>query len=199
VPSLLWTRIHLALADAASARDSFDQLMTAQVQRPNVPRGIELCLVEIDLLMAEGRPGDAAARLADLVLTSSLIDYGAIVRVGGVLLRAKLRKLAAERPISEVVLRRLGQVLGDDWLNRAELAYHEAVPVVACDDVLTIRERRVVELLSVGLSNKEIGRKLHLSDNTVKFHLRNIYSKLKVGTRLAAVNVARHKGVLAGR
>lgn len=199
VPALLWTRIHLAMADAASARDSFDQLMTAQLQRPNVPRGIELGLVEIDLLIAEDRSGDAAARLADLVLTSSLGDYGAIVRVGGEPLRARLRKLATERAVSEVVLRRLGQALGEDWLDRAELAQREPPPVVACDDGLTIRERRVVELLSVGLSNKEIGRKLDMSDNTVKFHLRNIYSKLKVGTRLAAVNVARNRGVLAGR
>lgn len=199
VPALLWTRIHLALGDALGARDSFEQLMMGQVQRPNVPRSIELGLVEIDLLIAEGRAAEAAARLADLVLTSSLVDYGAIVRTGGEALRARLRKLASERPISEIVLRRLGQVLGQDWLDRTELAHREPPPATASDDILTIRERRVVELLSIGLSNKEIGRKLDLSDNTVKFHLRNIYSKLNVGTRLAAVNVARDRGVLAGR
>lgn len=61
---------------------------------------------------------------------------------------------------------------------------------------LTDRERSVLRLLSAGLSNKEIGRKLDLSNNTVKFHLRNIYAKLNVTTRTAAVTMARDTGIL---
>ena len=52
-----------------------------------------------------------------------------------------------------------------------------------------------MRLLSAGLSNKEIGRKLDLSDNTVKFHLRNIFAKLNVTTRTAAVMASRNAGV----
>ena len=53
-----------------------------------------------------------------------------------------------------------------------------------------------MRLLSSGLSNKEIGRQLDLSDNTVKFHLRNIFAKLNVTTRTAAVMASRDTGVL---
>lgn len=199
VPALLWTRIFLALGDPVAARDAFEHLMTAQALKPNVPRSIELGLVEIDLLVAEDRSQEAAARLGDIVLCSSLADYGAILRMEGAAFLARLRKLASEQAVSDIILRRLGQVLGEHWFDRESFPSMDFPQVAEDDGLLTRKERRVVELLSVGLSNKEIGRKLDMSDNTVKFHLRNIYSKFNVGTRLAAVNAARNRGVLAGR
>ncbi len=61
---------------------------------------------------------------------------------------------------------------------------------------LTPRERRVVELLAAGLSNKEIARELSLSDNTIKTHLANVYGKLGARRRTEAVAAARRLGVL---
>ncbi|MGH8263059.1 MAG: LuxR C-terminal-related transcriptional regulator [Steroidobacteraceae bacterium] len=55
---------------------------------------------------------------------------------------------------------------------------------------LTDRERGVLRLLGEGLSNKAIARALRVSDNTVKFHLKNIFTKLDVGTRAEAMRVA---------
>jgi DNA-binding NarL/FixJ family response regulator len=54
-------------------------------------------------------------------------------------------------------------------------------------DTLTQRERRLVEMLAQGLSNKELARNLDISLNTVKFHLRNIFEKLAVRSRTQAV------------
>ncbi len=51
--------------------------------------------------------------------------------------------------------------------------------------VLTQRERQVVRLVSEGLSNKEIGRRLDLSEGTIRAHLHNIYEKLAVDNRTA--------------
>ena len=64
--------------------------------------------------------------------------------------------------------------------------------------LLTIRERQVVLLIADGLSNKEIGRRLELSEGTVKIHLHNIYQKLQVNNRtaLAALAIA-HRDELA--
>jgi two-component system nitrate/nitrite response regulator NarL len=45
---------------------------------------------------------------------------------------------------------------------------------------LTSREREIVLALAEGLSNKDVGRRLNLSEGTVKVHLHNIYSKLEV-------------------
>ena len=54
---------------------------------------------------------------------------------------------------------------------------------------LTDRERQILRLVSEGLSNKEIGRRLKITDGTIKVHLHHIFEKLKVGNRtsLAAV------------
>jgi two-component system, NarL family, nitrate/nitrite response regulator NarL len=50
---------------------------------------------------------------------------------------------------------------------------------------LTDRERQIMRLVSEGLSNKEIGRRLSLTDGTIKVHLHNIFQKLEVGNRTA--------------
>jgi DNA-binding NarL/FixJ family response regulator len=60
---------------------------------------------------------------------------------------------------------------------------------------LSDREASVLHALADGLSNKEIGRNLHLSEQTVKFHLRNIYRKLDVASRTEAVRWAYRHGL----
>jgi two-component system NarL family response regulator len=53
---------------------------------------------------------------------------------------------------------------------------------------LTTREREVIELLSDGMSNKEIGHRMHISNYTVKSHVHNIMEKLALHTRLEIAN-----------
>ncbi|HEV3479692.1 MAG TPA: response regulator transcription factor [Gaiellaceae bacterium] len=55
---------------------------------------------------------------------------------------------------------------------------------------LTPSEQRVLEALSRGLSNKEIAAELWLTQQTVKFHLTNIYRRLGVGNRTEAMRYA---------
>ena len=54
---------------------------------------------------------------------------------------------------------------------------------------LTQRERQIVRLVSEGLSNKEIGRRLDITDGTIKVHLHKIFEKLRVSNRTALVAV----------
>jgi LuxR family transcriptional regulator, maltose regulon positive regulatory protein len=51
---------------------------------------------------------------------------------------------------------------------------------------LSGRQREVLELLALGASNREIAGRLYISPNTVKFHLREIYSRLGVRNRVEA-------------
>lgn len=53
--------------------------------------------------------------------------------------------------------------------------------------LLSKREETILELLVCGLSNAEIGEQAHISTNTVKFHLSNVYRKIGVSSRTAAV------------
>ena len=61
---------------------------------------------------------------------------------------------------------------------------------------LTRREIDILVFLANGASNKEIARRTQVSENTVKFHLKNVYAKLAVTSRLQAINGARKMGLL---
>jgi LuxR family maltose regulon positive regulatory protein len=61
---------------------------------------------------------------------------------------------------------------------------------------LTPRELEVLAWLSRGLSYDETAAHLYISKNTIKTHLKRIYSKLEVGNRLQAVNKAKELGLL---
>ncbi|MFF0818546.1 response regulator [Rhodococcus sp. NPDC003318] len=58
------------------------------------------------------------------------------------------------------------------------------------DQALTAREAELLTLLAEGLTNRELGRRLHISEATVKTHLAHIYAKLGVDSRAAAVSIA---------
>ncbi|WPU09947.1 response regulator transcription factor [Pseudarthrobacter oxydans] len=58
------------------------------------------------------------------------------------------------------------------------------------EEILTPREAELLSLLTEGLSNRELGRRLFISEATVKTHLAHIYAKLGVDTRAAAIATA---------
>lgn len=66
-------------------------------------------------------------------------------------------------------------------------------------DVLTDREREVLELLARGLTNKEIADALVITTNTVKRHLKAIFQKLEIHTRSAAAAKAISAGMTSDR
>ena len=64
-------------------------------------------------------------------------------------------------------------------------------------DTLSEREREVLRLVADGLSNKEIGRALTISERTARFHVTSILNKLGANTRAQAVAVAGQRGMLS--
>jgi DNA-binding CsgD family transcriptional regulator/N-acetylneuraminic acid mutarotase len=60
---------------------------------------------------------------------------------------------------------------------------------------LTEREQEILRLVAKGTSNKEIAQQLFISSNTVKVHLRNIFSKIGVASRTEAAVYAIHSGL----
>ena len=61
---------------------------------------------------------------------------------------------------------------------------------------LTAREVQVLELLAEGLSNKAVGERLGISDQTVKFHVASISGKLGAANRTDAVRRAVRRGLI---
>ncbi len=67
----------------------------------------------------------------------------------------------------------------------------------AADDALTLREIDVLRLLAGGNANKLIANQLSITEETVKFHVRNILSKLGASDRTHAVTIALKRGIIA--
>ena len=66
-------------------------------------------------------------------------------------------------------------------------AGHSIASLTDRESTLTPREREICNLVSNGLSNREIARLLYISEGTVKTHLHNIFEKLGVKSRRALV------------
>ena len=64
------------------------------------------------------------------------------------------------------------------------------------DDILSDRETEVLRLVAAGEANKGIARRLSISEQTVKAHLKNIFVKLGVTDRTRAVTVAARRGII---
>jgi DNA-binding NarL/FixJ family response regulator len=64
------------------------------------------------------------------------------------------------------------------------------------EEALSPRELEILQAVARGLSNKQIGRQLYVSEATVKTHLLRIFSKLGVDDRTAAVTIALERGII---
>jgi len=89
-------------------------------------------------------------------------------------------------------------VLGSEIAQKvmAQLAQAPQPPSPDNSNVLTEREREILQWAAAGLTNKGIGVKLSISDRTVQGHLASIYAKLGVTCRTEAVTKALHIGTI---
>lgn len=79
--------------------------------------------------------------------------------------------------------------------RRPKLSEPEALEEAAMVEPLSKRELTVLRLVELGRTNKEIARDLFVSEDTVKYHLKNIYGKLGAHRRTEAVARAQSLGV----
>jgi LuxR family maltose regulon positive regulatory protein len=95
----------------------------------------------------------------------------------------------------------------DDYLQHILVAMNSrTVPAVSTEallqqeglEPLTERELQVLRFLDQDLTNQEIARELVVTTGTVKVHTSNVYRKLSVKNRRAAVSLAKALGLLAG-
>jgi LuxR family maltose regulon positive regulatory protein len=66
----------------------------------------------------------------------------------------------------------------------------------ATGGLLTPKEARILTLLAAGMANKEIARAMDIGEQTVKWHLKNVFFKLNAASRRHAVDRARVLGLL---
>lgn len=186
----LSARFDLATGAPSHANARLIELTDHKRNKANVPRFIRLALLRINALIAMGNKEEAAAYLDRLTLEFPVDRYPlGFVEADETVIQFVLDH-AGRVEQGSLIARRLGHVV-------AQIA-RLAPPTSRPDHgpVLTTTEVEVVKRLEKGLSNKEIARDLGVSDNTVKFHLMNVYRKLDVRTRTAAAKRVRDSGIL---
>ncbi len=81
--------------------------------------------------------------------------------------------------------------------RRAENAFaHPAQPQDAPDEILSTRERQVLQHIARGMTNKAIGMTLDISERTVQNHIAHIFDKLGAESRTDAVMIALRSGLI---
>jgi len=158
----------------------------------------DLVVLDVDL-GREGAGLDVARRLLQrhrgvriLVLTGSR-DRDLMMRAMRLGVHGFLRKTADTAEVMAAVrsLRR-----GEGVFDAGPVAVDVLRPDEPRGPVLTERETQVLKLLAVGMSNREIGERLLISEATVKFHVRNLRDKLEVRRRTEIVHTATRQGIV---
>jgi DNA-binding NarL/FixJ family response regulator len=99
-----------------------------------------------------------------------------------------LNRCTPEDLVAAVREARLGGVpMPREIARKVIAAFRQPIKVAAEVEDLRPSEKKILELLAHGLANKEIANRLGLSASTVRWHLENIYGKLRVGSRTEAV------------
>jgi DNA-binding NarL/FixJ family response regulator len=170
----------------------------ARIHRGNAAEGANPSLVVLcpnekeDIAELVGRFMSRAAGAPVVVLGLS-----ADLRSARQALRAGARGfLHAQMPPEDVVQALSAAKRGEVVLTK-DLLKDLAVEEVSHSDLsgLTSRQQEILELVSEGLSNAEIARRLYLSESTVKQHLTRAYKVLDVKRRVQAAEVFRRSGV----
>lgn len=183
----------------------------AQARQYAAQQSFALALVDLGLpdghgteLIAELRATDAAMGILVVSAWSTKEAILAALRAGatGYVLKERddlevtlsIRSvLRGGAPIDPFIARR---VISEFQQHSADGLPHSVSPEAPEDAALSSREIEILNHVAHGLSHREIAEQLHLSRHTVEAHVRNIYRKLAVNSRIRAVSEARARGLL---
>ncbi len=155
---------------------------------------VEILILQVLAWDASGNSGQALSKLEQAL---GLAEPGGFVRIfvdEGPLL-ARLLYEAAAREIAPDYTQRLLAAFPVPEAKQTAGAQSQKSPSELIEH-LSERELEVLHLIAAGLSRQKIATSLVLSMNTIKTHVRNIYSKLGVNNQMQAVGKARGLGIL---
>ena len=144
------------------------------------------------LLLDSIREALELAKASDALRT--FVDEGAVMQ-------SMLKAYLGSKPEVDEVSRYAAALLKafgvlDTEASLADIETHPKTSAERFVEALSQRELEVLQLVSTGKTNVEIGDQLHIAKATVKFHLSNIFSKLGATNRTLAVATARAAGLI---
>jgi DNA-binding NarL/FixJ family response regulator len=171
------------------ASDGKSAITLTERRRPNVVI-MDLRMPDMDGLEATEEILSKAPETAVLIFTAygerSLMQRGLESGARGYILK--------ETP-HETLIRAVEKVAGGDtFVDPALMA--EFIAGKGQMEVLTPREREILQLLADGMSNVDVAAKLYISQETVKSHVRHILAKLEADTRTQAVAIALREAMI---
>jgi DNA-binding NarL/FixJ family response regulator len=189
-------------AVVGEAADGFEAVQLTKQLRPDVLL-LDLSMPRMNGIDVLKELADTAAQVRTVLLT------GAIEREETVeVLRLGARGVVLKESPTELLYRCIRAVMkGEFWVGRERindlmqsLRRIEQVPARAASPAsrLTPREVQVIAAIIEGATNKDIGKKFGLSEQTVKNHLSNIFDKLGVSNRLELALYTVHHRLLDG-
>lgn len=173
-------------------------------------RHYALALVDLGLPDGNGTALIAALRAQDATMGILVISAWSTEEAILQALRAGATGyLLKERDDLEVMLSIRSVLRGgapiDPFIARRVMIEFQQQPVLSAvapmaaaseDDALSPREIDILQQVANGLSHRETAERLHISRHTVEAHIRNIYRKLAVNSRLRAISAARARGLM---
>ncbi|HEV2720391.1 MAG TPA: response regulator transcription factor [Thermoanaerobaculia bacterium] len=195
--SLLGTQGHEVIAEARNGREAID--LTKQL-KPDIVL-MDLSMPELDGLTATRTLTADAPDVKVVILTASDEDSSLFDAIKAGAQGYLLKNLEADDFFSMLDRASRGEPALTPALARKLLQEFAKPPETAPADAdeLTAREREVLELMVEGVtSNRKLAKRLGVSENTVKFHVRNILDKLRLHNRAEAVGYALRKKMAEG-
>jgi LuxR family maltose regulon positive regulatory protein len=190
---------HASMAVANNHLHEAIQLLTSARQEAIEAKQLHRALliaVQLSTTLLQARDAVAAHRVfQDAMRAAAAGKMGQLVLDGGQLigeLLASFQDLPRNKPNPE--LTSYAEDLMVSWRERHEPQAMQKVKSVA--ELLSTRERNIINLIAHGQSNKEVARDLGISPETVKSHMKHIFEKLEVEKRTQAVARAQSLGLV---
>jgi DNA-binding NarL/FixJ family response regulator len=176
------------VGEASSGVEGFDQVVALT---PDIVL-MDLRMPGGDGVEATGRILSAVPDVRVMVLTTYESDRD-ILRAIEAGASGYLLKDASPKELADAVraAARGGTVLAPSVASTLVRQMRSPAP-----PALSVRETEVLRLVAAGLTNADIGRRLFISEATVKTHLLRVFNKLDVADRTAAVTTAMRHGLL---
>ncbi len=193
--SLLEARGHEVVGEAANGREAIEM---ARRTRPDILL-MDLSMPEMGGLEATRQLSSELPSVRIVILTASDDDEALFETLKAGAQGYLLKNLEAEPFFSLLDAAGRGEPALTPALARRLLTEFRKPPEPRVQDLdaLTARELEVLELMVEGVtSNVKLGKRLGVSENTVKFHVRNILDKLHLHNRAQAVSHALRRGLV---